>query len=334
MARDSNARVTTVTNSIRVSIRARGVVKGANRRSRTNDIYCSVCVSVELLLGPWDSGRMKELRISRGGLLILLAIGVVVMVYLLYAVRDEYVEETVKISELLSASISLAEVGGAKIIEVRKIDSSEIGQMVKGLTKEGKSEYVTFGDRKSHEIITSGLRAVWPRLRFRSEENDQEVFSVLPPSRVNMEVLAVANRDEVIPLEKVAVWIDPLDATQEYTEAEKDEKLLQYVTVMVCIAVEGEPIAGVIHQPYATNTRTGKTGVTKWAWVGHGVSRSLQRDISSKSTDEGTVRVIASRSHPGDVFSVADSSFQGYKTVEKLIAAGAGYKALQVCMYV
>ena len=274
---------------------------------------------------------MKELRISRGGLVILVAIGVMVMVYLLYAGRGEYVEETVKISELLSAAISLAEVGGAKIVEVRKMDTSEIGQMAKGLTKEGKSEYVTYGDKKSHEIITSGLRAAWPHLRFQSEENDDKILSVLPPSRVNVEVLSVANRDEVIPLEKVAVWIDPLDATQEYTEADKDKKLLQYVTVMVCIAVEGEPIAGVIHQPYVTNTRTGVTGVTKWAWVGHGVSRSLQRDISSKSMDEGTVRVIASRSHPGDVFSVVDTSFRGYKTVKKLIAAGAGYKVLQVC---
>ena len=70
--------------------------------------------------------------------------------------------------------------------------------------------------------------------------------------------------------------------------------------------------------------------MTKWGWVGHGVSRSLQRDISSESKDGETVWVIASRSHPGDVFSVAESSLQGFKKVEKLVAAGAGYKALQV----
>ena len=63
---------------------------------------------------------------------------------------------------------------------------------------------------------------------------------------------------------------------------------------------------------------------------GHGVSRSLQRDISSVSKDGETARVIASRSHPGNVFSVAETSLKGYKTVQEMVAAGAGYKALQV----
>ena len=79
---------------------------------------------------------------------------------------------------------------------------------------------------------------------------------------------------------------------------------------------------------------TGALGVTKWAWVGHGVSRSLQREIQSATTDEDTVRVIASRSHAGDVFTVAESGFMGYKKVQRIIAAGSGYKALQVSVCV
>ena len=60
-------------------------------------------------------------------------------------------------------------------------------------------------------------------------------------------------------------------------------------------------------------------GVTKWGWVGHGVSYSLQRDISLASIYKygETVRVIASRSHPGDVFSVTETSLKGYKKVQK-----------------
>ena len=72
----------------------------------------------------------------------------------------------------------------------------------------------------------------------------------------------------------------------------------------------------------------GMAGVTKWAWVGHGVSKTLQRDIvSDGSQHDRLVKVIASRSHAGDVFAVAETAFG---KVEKIVAAGAGYKALQV----
>ena len=47
------------------------------------------------------------------------------------------------------------------------------------------------------------------------------------------------------------------------------------------------------------------------------------------------MRVIASRSHAGDVFKVAESAFgrRGGR-VEEIVAAGSGYKALQVCVFV
>ena len=277
------------------------------------------------------SKMVNDFRLNRSGVVILLAVGIFVMVFLVYAGRGRYVEETIKISELLSASIHLAEAGGAMVVHIRKMDDSEISQLTKGLTiKEGANEYATIGNRKSLEIITSGLKAAWPRLNYKSKEIEREVIKGVTPSVGNVEVLGLANRDEAVPLDKVTVWIDPLDAGQEYIDGATDAELLKYTAVMVCIAVEGESIAGVIHLPFLTDVKTGQTGVTKWAWVHHGVSHTLQRDISSKSKDGNTVRVIASRSHPGDVFSVAESSFKDYKSMEKIVAAGAGYKALEV----
>lgn len=45
------------------------------------------------------------------------------------------------------------------------------------------------------------------------------------------------------------------------------ENLLDYVTTMVCIAVKGEPVLGVIHKPFEKKTY--------WAWVGQGMAEEL-----------------------------------------------------------
>lgn len=271
----------------------------------------------------------NELRLNRTGVVILAALGSLILLWLVYYSRSGYVEETIKISELLSASIYLAEKGGKEVVKIRYMDDSQIGQLSKGKTKEGANEFVTLGDQRSHEIITSGLKAAWPNLPYQSEETDPKIFKVSPPPKSNREVSDVAKRDEEVPMKAVTVWIDPLDATQEYTEGKQDPTLLDYVTVMVCIAIDGKPIAGVIHQPF-TKDHLGHIGITKWAWVGHGVSKSLLEATSSSPEDPDTVRVIASRSHPGEVFSIAEDAFKGSKKVELIEAAGAGYKALAV----
>lgn len=97
----------------------------------------------------------KELKINKPGVAIVGALGLVVVVFLIYQTRGGgYVDETVRISELISASISLVEQAGKKVVEVRKLGDKEIGALSKGLTQEGKNEYVTLGDKV----------CVWPRV--------------------------------------------------------------------------------------------------------------------------------------------------------------------------
>jgi len=62
-----------------------------------------------------------------------------------------------------------SEAGGEESGRSRAMENDKIGQLTKGVTKEGKGEYVTYGDSKSHEIIVSGLKAGWPNLPYQSE---------------------------------------------------------------------------------------------------------------------------------------------------------------------
>lgn len=237
-------------------------------------------------------------------------------------------EEVVKISELLSASIDLARHAGHQVVKIRQSSVSDFDQTSKGKTKEGKDEFVTAGDYKSHETITSGLRAGWPNLRYRSEETDNNIIKFDLPSKHNREVERMKGRDEEVPLSEVTVWIDPLDATQEYTEGKTDKSLLKYVTVMVCIVVKDSPIAGVIYQAFEDNVY--------WAWVSHGVSASVSELLSNqkasqKSSRKGT-KIVISRSHSGDAKLFISKRFPN--TTDDMVfvdeAAGSGYKVLEL----
>ena len=273
--------------------------------------FCRICIKLAFGGLRRAEGMAKDLRINRTCIVIVGSLGAVLLLWLLYYSRSGYVEETIKLSELLSVSIYLAEEGG-NMSAVRSLADSEIRQISKGFTKEGASEYVTVGDQLSHEIITSGLKARWPNLRYQSEETDPRIIKTKLPPKENGEVMNVAFRDEEVPMSSVTVWIDPLDATQEYTEGKDNPELLQFVTVMVCIAVQGKPIAGVIHEPF-TNDRSGKQGITKWGWVGHGVSRSVIESTSAVGRESGKLRVIASHSHAGTVFTTAENAFKDYE---------------------
>lgn len=97
--------------------------------------------------------------------------------------------------------------------------------------------------------------------------------------------------------------------------------MLKYVTVMVCIAVNGRPVAGIIHEPF--------TRVTNWGWVGHGLSQSLLMKKPKRNTEKD-LNVIYSRSHPGPVSDVAVKAFKDQYTLHEEAAGGAGYKVLEV----
>ncbi|XP_062978161.1 Golgi-resident adenosine 3',5'-bisphosphate 3'-phosphatase isoform X1 [Elgaria multicarinata webbii] len=215
----------------------------------------------------------------------------------------------VDLRELLAASVAAAVQGGAEVKRVR--ESNVLHEKAKGKTREGAEEKMTSGDLLSNRKMYYLLKAAFPGVQINTEEHldadDQEIISW---DRTIPEDIKRQIQPKLVQADSVTMWIDPLDATQEYTE-----NLRQYVTTMVCAAVDGKPVIGVIHKPFS--------GYTAWAMVKGG------SNIKARSSyDEQTPTIIVSRSHEGKVRQVASQTF-GNKT--KIInAGGAGYKVLSL----
>lgn len=92
---------------------------------------------------------------------------------------------------------------------------------------------------------------------------------------------------------------------------------------MVCVAINGIPTIGIIHNPF--------TEKTVWAWKDVAVSQSLRKIQDEPIARMAAVKnpkIIVSRSHSGNIQDMIKLVF-GEKT-PIIVAAGAGYKVLEV----
>lgn len=128
----------------------------------------------------------------------------------------------VRLSVLLTSALKAAQLGGR---EVHHLSAHELNVRTKGKTLEGANDPVTDADLRSHCVMWRRLRDDNPTLRVVSEEEaDNEKCAGLTAMDVSAELpssvdvaLDVLEIDEWAPAKDVTVWIDPLDATQEFT---------------------------------------------------------------------------------------------------------------------
>ncbi|XP_034867076.1 Golgi-resident adenosine 3',5'-bisphosphate 3'-phosphatase [Mirounga angustirostris] len=215
---------------------------------------------------------------------------------------------TVDLREMLAVSVLAAVRGGDEVRRVR--ESNVLHEKSKGKTREGAEDKMTSGDVLSNRKMFYLLKTAFPNVQINTEEHvdaaDQEV--ILWDRKIPEDVLKEIATPKEVPAESVTVWIDPLDATQEYTE-----DLRKYVTTMVCVAVNGKPVLGVIHKPFSE--------YTAWAMVDGGSNVKARTSYNEK-----TPRIVVSRSHSGMVKQVALQTFGNQTTI--IPAGGAGYKVL------
>jgi len=226
----------------------------------------------------------------------------------------------VSMRELLSVAIQAAEAGGDKVYSIRQGDTH---QESKGKTKEGVDDPITLGDQESHEAIVGTLKKAYGNsIYIYSEEKDShhlDLDSIKDPvydlGAFSKYSRTVDANDDLVAKKDITIWVDPLDATKEYTE-----ELLNYVTTMVCVAVKDKPVIGVIHKPFRDDNLR-----TVFAWDGHG---SNIQDKSGDHPDRDGI-VIVSRSHTGDAADVVKKYLNGHA----IGAGGAGYKVEELFGY-
>lgn len=253
------------------------------------------------------------IRLSPLGVAVFCLLGVGVLYHLYSGVISNRLaafrqRRNVELRDLLALSVEAAVRGGKEVKRVR--EENGLQEKSKGKTREGANDPLTMGDLESHRKMYNLIRNTFPEITVNSEEHDNvvdktQLWDRIIPSEIAEKIMG----QNEVPAESVTVWIDPLDATQEYTES-----LLKYVTTMVCVAVEGKPVIGVIHQPFSD--------FTAWA-LGH---ESNVRARSSYSTTPP--KVIISRSHSGHVNTYVHDAFGNSTTVVQ--AGGAGFKVLSL----
>ncbi|OQV25624.1 putative inositol monophosphatase 3 [Hypsibius exemplaris] len=226
------------------------------------------------------------------------------------------------IGKLLYYSIKAAELGGKQVKYV--VDSLNLDTTFKDINVDP----VTVGDIRAHQAMVGVFGKFLPNIKVISEEDDSEKkIEPVDPAEwesvplVSGEFLKLVDLDGGVNEDDVTVWIDPLDATKEYTE-----QLYEYVQVMVGIAVKGKAVAGVLHRPFL------EPPVTYWAWKDHAVCPELKPFKIQRPAND-VLKIVISRtvSHAGSVQQFADTAF-GSKNFELVPRGGAGYKILQVIL--
>jgi len=249
---------------------------------------------------------------------IVVLLGLVAFVAILYG-RETYHWEVemkespkIKLKEVMSAMLDVAIRGGQEVVRIRK--QTDIGERSKGKTREGGNDPVTDGDMASHRIMYNGLKRAFPELTVVSEEREEHDAWVAMPN-LNIEEFHVIG--EEVRQDRLTVWIDPLDATQEYTEG-----LTQYVTVMAGLAIDGIPFGGVIHKPFSNET-IWSFGERKNELMGHLMIQDMIRN-----DDIEHLHFLVSRSHAGKVREQVEKYIK--PKPEVTAAGGAGYKIWEI----
>ncbi|KAL3316068.1 hypothetical protein Ciccas_005286 [Cichlidogyrus casuarinus] len=239
------------------------------------------------------------------------------------------------IIRLLASSVSCTKKASEIVRQVMKTGTLET-------VSKGFQDYQTKADRDAQKLIVSSLEHNFPLLKIIGEEGALDKLKVEERClEYCSEVLSKSCPDFLtnITEKETVVWVDPLDGTREFTEG-----LLPHVTILVGIAVNGKPIAGVICQPFYSNIFTDDPNMPPssvtldstssrliWALDGVGVfgiePKLPASPLSFDNSSETCNIVVTTRSH---LTSIVKSSLNNCLPSKVLHIGGCGYKVIKL----
>ncbi|KAK7504776.1 hypothetical protein BaRGS_00003804 [Batillaria attramentaria] len=224
-------------------------------------------------------------------------------------------EEAPLIMRVMAASYAIS-IKAAEIIR-SIMKTGELGVVVKG-----KNDFQTEADRAAQRCIVASLHKQFPKVPIHGEES-LDPQDVIPDDFIETELAAEvlqhscpANLQNVKD-EEIVIWVDPVDGTAEYTQG-----LLDHVTVLIGVAVNGIATGGVINQPYY-NYQAGpdaKLGRCIWGMLGVGAF-----GFERQTPPEGENIITTTRSHSNRAVTEAVEACQPSQVVR---VGGAGHKVL------
>lgn len=132
------------------------------------------------------------------------------LTFILSYLYPEATENEINLNELFHYGSCLLEQAGRKVVEIRENNQLDI-------RNKNDRSLVTKADLASHQIIVDSLKTKFKNLIIRSEEDSKEHVETVRPIIGCSEFKKNLASDIYVPLDKITVWVDPLDATIEYT---------------------------------------------------------------------------------------------------------------------
>jgi len=219
---------------------------------------------------------------------------------------------------VLASCVNIADKACGVVREI--MASGDLGIIDKG----GQKNLQTKADRTCEQVIVASLLAQYPKLTVIGEEKEPLDPSKDAKAGMSQEVLSKQCPPEYanVTEDQIVVWVDPLDGTAEFTEG-----LLDHVTCLIGIAVDGKAVAGTISQPFHNYDKeefkaTKGEARTIWGMLGLGA-------FGWKRVEPPADRriLITSRSHSNPLVTACVEALSP-TSVER--QGGAGNKVLQV----